>query len=456
MRAAVPIPVAPDLFDRVLIVVFLLGVYLGIEARLPGNIPVPGVIAGFAGGLLLLKNMGRITERQLVPLIVVITLYTLSVLAADNHVYLMERFKGLVQLLYSIAIAYGFFLGASRFDRATIARIFLGFCLAIIVGTALENYTAFVNVSDAFRNRFFSSGVYEANLRDLLLYGRVRPKLFTSEPAAMIFMYTVFCFAWYALALNRFKLIGYIALLGVGYFLMRGPTLLLGIGLVPVYKILLESRSGPPHARRINLPRAGAMVVFAGILVAAGALVGSIVFEERLSQIMSGSDASFFGRVIAPPLAAIQVLAVHPIAGAGLTGWESVEHLVQQVYANSSWLAMDFSFRSAAYAVTNYFWIHWIFLGLFWGVLTLAALTFFLRSLGVPSVLFCWTVWAILGQASGGYVDPRTWLTLLMAAAIAVIFEREAKVVYMRQHAMPAWRGPPMRSQPPNLAIARR
>jgi hypothetical protein len=39
----------------------------------------------------------------------------------------------------------------------------------------------------------------------------------------------------------------------------------------------------------------------------------------------------------------------------------------------------------------------------------------------VPSVLYCWAVWVILGQASGSYVGPKTWAVLLIGAAAAVV-----------------------------------
>jgi hypothetical protein len=41
--------------------------------------------------------------------------------------------------------------------------------------------------------------------------------------------------------------------------------------------------------------------------------------------------------------------------------------------------------------------------------------------LGVPSVLYCWTVWIILGQASGSYVGPKTWSVMLIAAAASIL-----------------------------------
>src|SRR5262249_17954972 len=44
-----------------------------------------------------------------------------------------------------------------------------------------------------------------------------------------------------------------------------------------------------------------------------------------------------------------------------------------------------------------------------------------LRMLGAPSVLYCWAVWIILGQASGSYVGPKTWAVLLIGAASSIL-----------------------------------
>jgi hypothetical protein len=88
----------PAASDRLLVVLFLLGIYLGVAAHLPGGIPVPAILAGAAGGLLLLKNAGRIAERHLVWFIVVLVTFLLSILTAPGDSLLRERFKGFIQL----------------------------------------------------------------------------------------------------------------------------------------------------------------------------------------------------------------------------------------------------------------------------------------------------------------------------------------------------------------------
>jgi len=77
--------------------------------------------------------------------------------------------------------------------------------------------------------------------------------------------------------------------------------------------------------------------------------------------------------------------------------------------------------------LTNFFWLHWIYLGAVWGVIVLATLTLWLRLLGAASILYCWAVWTVLGQASGSYVGPKTWAVLLIGAATTILVARSTE-----------------------------
>ena len=79
---------------------------------------------------------------------------------------------------------------------------------------------------------------------------------------------------------------------------------------------------------------------------------------------------------------------------------------------------------SATELVVNYFWLHWVYFGVVWGVVLMVAVTVWLRVLGVPSLAFCWMVWAILGQASGAYVGPTCWAVMFLAGAATVLHQR--------------------------------
>jgi hypothetical protein len=455
MTRGIAVPYPPSGTSQALVLLFFIGIYTGVAFKLPGGIPVPAVIAGVAGGLLLAVESSRIKECHLFAIIAVLMLYALSILSASDVRLLGERFKGLVQLTYSLMVGYALFLALTRFHRLQLATVMLGFSMAILIGCALENSDVLKGASDSFRAWAFDSGVYKADLRDKEFYGRIRPKLFTSEPSAVAFMFSLFAFAWYALSDMKWKLMGFLVLIGAGYFVMRGPTLLLCLALVPVYELLLGARRGPPGNSHLSIGRVAATIVLTAVLIGIAVPVVHTLYAARIEAITSGQDPSFFSRIIAPPLVALKVIATYPAAGAGLTGWEFIEDATQQVYGTAPWLSTDYRFDTAAQAITNYFWLHWIYLGLFWGGVLLVALSLMLQSLGVPSVLFCWIVWAFFGQGAGSYVGPQAWTVLFLSAAIAVVVERDRLLRHTRRPAAVPERGDTPGMPMPSPALTR-
>src|SRR5262249_13711022 len=152
----------------------------------------------------------------------------------------------------------------------------------------------------------------------------------------------------------------------------------------------------------------GALVLSAMVAVVA-LVLGKTLYAERLQDLASGKDASSFYRTTGPMLTALDVVKHHPWAGAGLTGEPYIADRVLTVYTNAPGFSAAWPVSRVSDMLTNYVWLHWIYLGVIWGVATLAVLTLWLRVLGVPSAAFCWSVWLVFGQASGAYVSPKTW-----------------------------------------------
>ncbi|HEX7776624.1 MAG TPA: hypothetical protein VF449_08860, partial [Parvibaculum sp.] len=219
----------PDMLDSALILVFLTGIYMEVAIFLSPTVPIPNVLAGLAAIALLLRHPDWVEEKHVVALAIVIVLLLISIFCAADLGFFKKRLLGLVQLTYSLVLGYSLFIVAIRYERTRLATLFLGFCIFIIIGTALEDYTPLRAVSDAVREHVYNFGIYDADARDELLYGRIRPKLFTSEPSAVTFGFALFSLCWYLLTTWRWKLVTYLALIAGGYFLMRGPTLLLGL-----------------------------------------------------------------------------------------------------------------------------------------------------------------------------------------------------------------------------------
>jgi hypothetical protein len=219
----------------------------------------------------------------------------------------------------------------------------------------------------------------------------------------------------------RWKLVLYVILVGLGMFAMPGPTLLLMLLLTLPYMLFLASRrSGRLDFRRVLLVTLGAVFFLGAFIVLAQSL-----FPVRLEEVTSGNDPSFFYRVRGPAIAGVEIMGSYPLAGAGLTGEPFIENQVVDVYVRSPAYSATWQVvKPATELLINYFWLHWIYLGLVWGLILAAAVTVWFLVIGVPSPAFCWMVWAILGQASGAYVGPTCWAVLFLAGAAAVLHQR--------------------------------
>lgn len=407
--------------DLLLIVVFFLGIYTNYAIPIAKTVPFPSAPAGVAGVLLLWRRRGDIPRAGLVGLLLVLAVYVASVLMAPDFNFLPRRLNGLIQLSYSLIIGYALFVTITQSTRAQMSKLLLACSLTLLVGCLLESYGGLRPLSDAVRSVLYNRGLYDADLRDLEYYGRIRPRLFASEPSSVTFCYTLVSFFWFVVSTSRWKLPGYAFLTAAGLAAMPGPTLLLMIVLLCPYALFIASRRNGQLSLARLLPLALACAI-GGLLVLALAIS---FFPERRRDAVSGNDPSSFYRVQGPAIAGIDTILTRPVAGAGLTGETFLHDRVIDLYSRSpAWSARWPVLHPASELLVNYFWLHWVYLGLLMGVAAIAAITCWLLALGVPSPAFTWTTWAIMGQAAGAYVGPSCWAVLFLAAATAVLSQR--------------------------------
>jgi len=411
--------------DIALVCLFVIGLYTNYTIPISAKIPFPSAPAGVAGLLLLWRRRHDITTRSFTCFMAVIFLYVASILCATNIEFLSRRFNGLIQLTYSLTIGYGLFLTVVRANRRQAATLFLAVSLVILIGCLLETYGGLRPISDAARNVLYQRGVYENDLRDMMFYNRVRPKFFASEPSSVTFIYTLCTFLWLVISPWRHKVLVYLALAGLGMFAMPGPTLLLMLLLIMPYMLFLASRV----AGRLSGTRVVKVLLAGAVLLTVFFVAANVLFAERLRETTNGNDPSFFYRVQGPALVGAYIGQNYPLAGTGLTGEPFIERQVINVYVSSPSFSSGWQILSpATELVINYFWLHWIYLGVLWGTVLAIALTLWLKVLGVPSPAFTWMVWAILGQSSGAYVGPTCWAVFFLAAAAAVLQQRPREV----------------------------
>lgn len=406
--------------DYALIFLLLVGIYLEVAVYLSPTIPIPSVLAGAAGMVLIWRRRDEFTARQLAAFLGVVLVLVVACLAAPDLSYLPKRMTGLIQMVYSLVIAFALFLTLIRAERPILARILFGMCVVILVGAQLEAIPFVRGISDGARNILYRSGIYESDLRDVIFYGKVRPKFFTSEPSSVTFAFTLFSLAWFLASEHRYRLPIFAMLLGVSQLIIPGPTTLLAGLAAGLSYLMLPGRDGRKPANR------GMMIAISGIATIVVLAAGSFLYAERLETIMEGRDPSFFYRVIGPALVGTEVLMRHPLTGIGLTSEQFGADLAMNVFVQSPLYSSAWRFDKFSEVLTNYFWLHWIYLGVAFGTFVLVAVSLWLRSLGIARISYCWLVWTLFGQASGAYVGPKVWVVLMLVAGVVSSFKFSA------------------------------
>jgi hypothetical protein len=113
--------------DLALVILFLLGLYLGVSLQITQKIPLTCAPSGFAGLILLWRRRDQIEPTHLAGLFGVVVLYLGSILSATDYSFLDKRFTGLVQLTYSLVISYALFVTLIHGNRDQIAWVLFGF-----------------------------------------------------------------------------------------------------------------------------------------------------------------------------------------------------------------------------------------------------------------------------------------------------------------------------------------
>src|SRR5262249_32430770 len=158
-----------------------------------------------------------------------------------------------------------------------------------------------------------------------------------------------------------------VLMLSIGFFLMRSPTLLLGFLLVAPYELFVAARRVGARGVEYGAVRLVGAICLGVAMLAAFVAVGLTFFAERLDSMLHGLGISSFCRQLGPIRVAEAVIGQYPIAGAGLTAEEFVRETVLQIYASSPEMPARWTVDKIAAVLSNYFWLHWIYLGIVFG-----------------------------------------------------------------------------------------
>ena len=392
-----------------------------------GHVPIPAFLAGAAGMFLLAVNFSYVKRQHILLMLGLGLLVVPGIVANMGDGADMARLKGGVQILYSVAIAYGLFLELRGWGKERVAKLFYVISLLIVAGCFLELYTDFKVWSDSFRSHVLEQGtLYNSDFRDQLVFGKVRPKLFTAEPSYVAIFFLLSMTMWYTLATETLaRSWKYFLLALLGMFLIGSPIVLL-TAFIPVLNFLFLNEKGRSPFR-VAAETGSAKRLLVVLLYSSTLLLVMLEIwhgvemrnlhtesrpaatESRLELILNGKEDSFTGRLVAPPLIAYRVLSSSPWFGVGLEAKESLNGITLEVFKLLGMQTYHVETSTLGRSVTNVFWLHWIYFGLAGGILMIFWMYKLMRLVGVGYPFYCFLMMVMFMQTMGGYVTPRFW-----------------------------------------------
>jgi len=404
--------VGRSLASRAFVYVFLFGLYTGIDLRVGGAVLVPYVVCGLAGSYFLIWFLPRIRTADILLFagLFAITLLTVF-LSPQPRTFLVERLKGFAQLVYSVTVSFAVFSHLrSTWTRSALARLF-GWCaVIIIVGTALETYGGLQPVSDAFRKLVFDpSFLYFANRRDLRVFGQIRPKFFTKEPAHVALFFLLSAFVWYAMSDHPQRRWRFVAAVGTAFFFVRSPIILIAIPLAILIEVFLRPKLGG-GTLHTSPARFGAFFVVA---IAGLVLAFQTILRSRLELVLSGGELSTLVRIVVPALLSVYVIQHYPLVGAGITGKEFIVGDLSKVFRGFGFLIHDPN------AMVSAPFLFLIYYGLGAGLMMILVLVGIARRNGTTHLPFVLPAVVGLTIGSGAFVGMRVWFFGFAALLVA-------------------------------------
>jgi hypothetical protein len=402
-----------------LVFLVYVGFHTGIALAPGGTLLAPYIVCFTAAVGILLINPGEVRFR-LVWIYVALAgiLLAMAIITSRTDDALPHHILSSGIFLYSLLIAYAAFAGLSAMGMRRTSVLFLGIALVLIAGSFLEAHAGLKPLTDAARN-FLNSWrqdqVYDNNLRDISVYGGVRPSFLASEPS-ILGISTGYAILFWFLSGRSFtvwRISGAAILTGTAFVIIRSPTILVCWFIAAMFFMTELGRTR-------TIPRS--RVIAAGIVTLAAILITPIIIAANT---VYGQLASFYEREIGPPLVTAEVLRSQPLFGTGFGGSQSLIQSGQTVYSKAGGAAETELLQDAMgnesdskKLLASQFWEVWIDLGVVGGIIVLSILWRILGRLSVPNRFLVFCTSALIFTMSGGVVSPGGWIGLFSIAAL--------------------------------------
>ena len=395
--------------------IFLFGLYSGISLYITDELFIPYILCGISAIYFFIMSLNDLKVYQLSPVVYLAVITFIGIIFSDQmSEYFVERFKGFVQLFYSIIISFVFYLNLKKWKPRAVCSLFLVFIILILIGTFFEIFTDFKEVSDDFREKIFKGNLYDSDLRDIYFYGMIRPKLFTEEPSHVAKFYLICLFVWFSLSENKVRYIIMLLFTVLGIVLIRSHLVLIIIPITIIVEAFYRKKVKFYVQNKYKVLAVDKSFAILVILVAIILILSiNIIIDKRVNQIISGDDESFKIRFTGPIIIAFEVLKKYPLFGAGISGKEAIEEIINNVYYK-----IDVKYFSVYSFSTNIIMSFFIYYGVLGGILFGFGIYIFIKRQKIEQIKYLFIIFIMYSQTMGGFVSMRPWGYLFIIAAV--------------------------------------
>lgn len=364
-----------------LIAVFIAGYYLHHNLYLTDSLFVPAYLATFAGFAILILNARRLPSDLFIFGVAVTAVALVSILCNPPFwsgwagAFGADYARSFVVFLSALVASMGACIGVLHTPPRTLRRLLWLFVYVVVIGAMLDIavpvlHSFFEHISEPFLRTGFR---YTNEMRDVTMYGLLRPKFLTSEPSNVA-IFLVFAFTLLHLLekpnASQASRLHFWGMFMLALIIVRGPTMMI----VPIVAVLFARAWATAVVVAVLVP------LFALLVVLLDPDLTTALAKSRIGWVLEGNDRSFFVRQILPVEVAWNTIQQYPLFGIGFGGKGPASPIALQLF----WAAAtrtDWIFEAAEPLGGNGFWIVWTQLGIIGAPLFIWAVVGFARAM---------------------------------------------------------------------------
>lgn len=393
----------------ILVAACVLGIYTNVSISVGGGSRWYGVIAGVSGLALGARHFQRYPRLVASIIGFLGILATIIAFGPNPATQWVAKAKLGAQMLLSLVAALGLGLELISWPTELLRRGSLILAIGVGMLAILEVYAGLDVVSNLFREAVFGGEelfVYSSDSRDVQMHGGIRPKVFTQEPSHPARFCAVMLSMWFLLSKSRFKILIFTCVLSIMAFIMRSPTLILGVAVIAIAAL---GKAGVDAA----LPRRVLILITLLIVTCTVTIWTRLLPFERARAFSTGADTSNILRFVAPPQITYNVLMSRPLFGFGFGASEDASRVLLDVLSTYPNINLDLlEKRNGGW--NNGFFQMVCFIGLLGSFLVLLWLKYFVAFIYPDDFATVLCIFFVVMNSDGGFAMVRPWMYIFL------------------------------------------